>query len=422
MGLTTILNAAAVGLFGAILSASFCDVSWNKTNKLIYGGTMLAIGLLQAAMTTSFNLSGFKKLYPLITHLPLALALFFITKKKLWSVTAVLTAYLCCQLRRWTALLFVALLSGGDTMQSLFEIVITLPMLMFLLRYVSAAVRMLSQYPLAMQFQFSLIPMVSYLFDYLTRIYTDWLEQGITAAVEFMPFICAVAFLIFVIYSTQALRERSEMEQVQMILDLQVKQSARQLENMKKSQQKLAADRHDLRHHLQYLSACIKNNELEQAQSYIRNLNEKIINEAVVQYCENTAANLILSSHAGRAKEAGVRMEIRMSMQEFSHISDNDFCVLLSNALENALNACTALKAQGKEPVIKVYGYEKGNRIFLEVINSCEDSVVLENGIPTTQRKGHGLGVRSICAIVEKYGGVYSFEIKNGYFILQISA
>ena len=44
-----------------------------------------------------------------------------------------------------------------------------------------------------------------------------------------------------------------------------------------------------------------------------------------------------------------------------------------------------------------------------------------ENGVPVTDRPGHGIGVRSICAIVDRYGGMYSFLVEDNKFILRVS-
>lgn len=38
----------------------------------------------------------------------------------------------------------------------------------------------------------------------------------------------------------------------------------------------------------------------------------------------------------------------------------------------------------------------------------------------STYRTGHGLGVRSICAISERYGGLTSFAAKDGQFTLRV--
>ena len=38
-----------------------------------------------------------------------------------------------------------------------------------------------------------------------------------------------------------------------------------------------------------------------------------------------------------------------------------------------------------------------------------------------TDPPGHGIGVSSICAIVERYGGLYSFSVREGKFVLRVS-
>ena len=42
-------------------------------------------------------------------------------------------------------------------------------------------------------------------------------------------------------------------------------------------------------------------------------------------------------------------------------------------------------------------------------------------GLPVTDTAGHGIGVRSICSVVERYNGVYSFTEKDGRFVLRAS-
>ena len=95
--------------------------------------------------------------------------------------------------------------------------------------------------------------------------------------------------------------------------------------------------------------------------------------------------------------------------------------MLLSNALENALHAAVRCREAGQGAFIETTGHEKGHKLFLQITNSCLPDVQFREGVPVTDRTGHGLGVRSICAIVEKYGGVYSFSARDGRFILRLS-
>ena len=170
-----------------------------------------------------------------------------------------------------------------------------------------------------------------------------------------MPFVCSLAYLGFVLHTTQEQQLRSQLEQTRNSLNLQVAQAVREIEAMRESQRKASTYRHDLRHHLQYLSACIENGRTEAAQEYIHSVCAEIEASKVNVYCETTA-------------------------------------------------------------------YEKNGRLFVQIANSCSFPVQFDaQGVPTTSQPGHGLGVRSICAIVEQYGGMYSFARQQDQFVLRIS-
>ena len=418
----TLLNDAAVGVYGMILSAAFCGITWTRGKKWAYGLSMAAILLAQAAvygMTTDLQL--LKLLYPLVTHMPLVLVLAIIERKLLWPTISVLTAYLCCQLRRWLALLLTALMSGGAEVQTAAELALTLPLLLGLLYFVAPAVRTIAGYKPAMQVRFGLIPAVGYLFDYLTRIYTDLLAQGTPAAVEFMPFVCGVAYLAFVLRSSAENETRLRLEQTQENLHLQVTQATREIASLRESERRASTYRHDLRHHMQYLAGCIENGRTEQAQAYIREVCAEIESQKVRVFCENETVNLILSAFAGRAGESGVPLRVRAEVPHFIPVAETDLCVLLSNALENALHACQRLRQTGEPCDIELVVYEKSGKFFLQVTNTCPPGVTFEKGLPVTREPGHGIGVRSICSIAERYNGMYSFSEKDGRFVLRVS-
>lgn len=419
----SLCNLAAVGIFGIVLSAAFCEIEWTRRHKLLLVGSTILMLALQGVVSLRWGTGLARYLYPLITHLPLWLLLAAMTRRALWPLVSVLTAYLCCQLRRWAALLVIALFpAGGTVLQDATELIVTLPILLVLIRWIAPSVRALSRSPLLLQLQFGMIPLLSYLFDYFTRIYTDLLSSGNQAAVEFMPFVCSLAYLGFVLHTTQEQQLRSQLEQTRNSLNLQVAQAVREIEAMRESQRKASTYRHDLRHHLQYLSACIENGRTEAAQEYIHSVCAEIEASKVNVYCENEAANLILSSFAARAQHDGIDFRVHAAIPLILPLPDSDLCVLFSNALENALHAGQRQKQAGKPTVVETTAYEKDGRLFVQIANSCSFPVQFDaQGVPTTSQPGHGLGVRSICAIVEQYGGMYSFARQQDQFVLRIS-
>lgn len=324
------------------------------------------------------------------------------------------------QVRRWAALAVALFLPQHPLVQPVAELLFTLPLLLLFIRFLAPSMRQLSHYPASVQCQFGIVPLVGYLFDYITHVYTSLLSEANPAAVEFMFFVCCAAFLCSILRASRVERQRIQMEQLQTSLNLQVTQAMREIEALRLSQQRASTYRHDLRHHMQFLAGCIENGRTEQALGYIRSVCSEIEAGKVTAYCENEAANLIFSAFADRAAKAGVQFTVQAGISQALPVSESDLCVLLSNALENALHAAVRCREAGQGAFIETTGHEKGKKLFLQITNSCLPDVQFREGVPVTDRTGHGLGVRSICAISERYGGLTSFAAKDGQFTLRV--
>lgn len=416
-----ILNKGAVGIFGILLSAVFCEIQWTKRKKWILAGSTAMLLLIQGIIGFTIGFDVVRYLYPIITHVPTAIIVWVLCKRRLWSVISVFTAYLCCHLRRWLALLVVAMCSGDSNMQNAVELIVTVPLFLLLWKYAAPAVRSISLYSVAIQWQFGVIPAISYAYDYLAQIYTNWMRVGSPVVVEFMTFVCGAAYLVFVLRTSKENQLRNQLEQEQENLNLQVAQAVREIELLRESQQQASTYRHDLRHHLQYLLACLENGRTEQAKDYIHEICEEIEGNKITVYCENEAANLIFSAFAGRAEAQNIVIRIRAEIPRILPVAESDLCILLSNALENALHACQKRREKGLLGEIEVSAYEKNGKLLLQMTNSCDSDIIFEDGIPVTNTPGHGIGVRSICALVERYRGMYHFSVKDDKFILRVS-
>lgn len=405
--LVSLLNDASVSIFGGLLSAAFCGVPRTRRNCWIFCLGMALLLILQGAAHLFWSAEFRLRIYPLIVHLPLLLLLRVLTGKRLWPAISILSAYLFCQMRRWLALLAEAVLPGGELTRNLAELAFTLPLLLALLRFAAPAIRQLMEYPLKTQCEFGLIPALYYGFDYLTRIYTDLLSSGSPVVVEFMPTVCCLAYLVFLLHNAAEERKRRLLRQARDNLNVQITQAAREIRDLRESQAQAVRYRHDLRHHLQYLLSCIENGQTGRAKNYIFGIYEGIEAQQVRRYCENETVNLILSAFARRAEEAGVKLDIRAALPAAVSISDDSLCVILSNALENALHACQPLAGAGTPCVIELRfrAAENSGRLFLRITNPCGAPVQFEKGVPVSNRPDHGIGVQSIRAIVEHCGG-----------------
>jgi len=60
------------------------------------------------------------------------------------------------------------------------------------------------------------------------------------------------------------------------------------------------------------------------------------------------------------------------------------------------------------------------DKLFIQITNSCEGNVEFADDMPVSTMENHGLGTKSIAAIAQKYGGVYSFTAEYGVFTTSI--
>lgn len=161
--LPEVLDGAAVGIFGILLSAAFCPIRWTDKKRWALAGCTAGLLALQGIFYFGTSPTAAQYLYPLITHLPLYVVLVLFSGQKVWPLVAVLTAYLCCQVRRWAALAVALFFPQHPLVQPVAELLFTLPLLLLFIRFLAPSMRQLSRYPASVQCQFGIVPLVGYL-------------------------------------------------------------------------------------------------------------------------------------------------------------------------------------------------------------------------------------------------------------------
>lgn len=60
------------------------------------------------------------------------------------------------------------------------------------------------------------------------------------------------------------------------------------------------------------------------------------------------------------------------------------------------------------------------NKLLIEIRNPWRRTDSHADGLPVSDREGHGYGCRSIQAIAQRNGGLCVFSAQQGQFLLQI--
>ncbi len=413
-----VINFSFVLLFGIILSLSFADIGF-KQNKKQYFLIICFLGMVQTFVYLAFSNEFMFKAYPLLIHFPLFLILRFYYKKNiLISGISVLSAYLFCTPRKWIGTFVSYFWDYSMDVSYIVQIIITIPLLIVIVFYIKPYVARLRFEDDKVLGLFISVPLIYYVIEYYFTVYTDLLYQGGAAIVEFMDAFLVIIYFVFSIIFLKTLYEKKEIEVEQAISKIMVNQSKNEIETLRKSQSQASIYRHDLRHHLSYLNACISQDRLEHASEYIENVCKEIDSFSIKRYSENESINLIISAYIAKANERNIQTSIKISTTEFERFSIPDLCSLLLNGLENAINAVQKIDDKN-ERYLELRVYSKNNKLCIYLSNNYKIEPVFKQGLPVTKEKEHGIGTKSMVHIVEKYNGIYQFIAKDGVFVFQ---
>ena len=421
MKLVEILGGVNYGLvffFGASLSVSIAGGCKTRREWVLLAALCPVFLALQTLSWLVLGLDVTKQLYPLLIHLPLLLVLRLGMKKPVSiSVVSICAAYLCCQLPRCCDITVTAVTGSALAGQIAYTVLIA-PIFFFLLRcFVPSARDTMTQSPRSL-FLFGGLPVIYYFFDYSTAIYSDLLYSGSAVVAEMLPTAVGLLYMVYTTAYRQQLQRQTQAELHSSLMAGQLKQAEAELSSLRQAEAQAATYQHDMRHHLAAISGFLAADKPGQAEEYIRQVQADIGAITPRRFCENELVNLLCSSFSAKAERMGVRLALEAALPAAVAISDTELCALLSNGLENALNAVGALKENRRW--VEFYCGIRAGKLLIEIKNPYEGSVAMCGELPVSDGEGHGYGCRSIQTIVRRERGLCAFVPDNGVFTLRI--
>lgn len=193
-----------------------------------------------------------------------------------------------------------------------------------------------------------------------------------------------------------------------------------QYENLKDKILEARRAKHDVRHHVAIMQEYLNNKDYAALKNYLDEYSTGLPDETLVCFCENSAANAVLSHFAQRAKNEGIAYTVKTGIPKDPGIPDTDIAVLLGNLIENALDACRA--ENGSDKKIDIRANTTDTSLCITVDNTFTGTLeyMPDDALFSTKHDGIGLGTQSVKSIVAQHGGVCRFEAKDGMFFASV--
>lgn len=406
-------------IFAISLIYMFLDCEFKNKKKLYLLGLFEVMVLIcDILVLKNFGFVYFMRLFSLLVQFPVFLAFLYISKFKALKVLFVnLTVIALASSFTLLGLVSSHIFAANKTFLNIVCYIMYLPLWFLFVKYLRSSILYMLRNTDKGWFGFCSIPLsYTVLFNLINKYNSNNMTFELnTAVIAVLVTILTLSAYFQIFRSFRQTREQLILQNEQKLLRTQVAAAQMHLEALKESQEKTIIYRHDMRHHLTLISAKLADNNREGAQKYIAEIEENIEGTTVEKYCSNYTVNLILYYFITMAKNEEITVETQLNLPNKNNISDMDLCAIFSNAIENATNACKCIPS-ANDRILKVVCKPKNDQLFIQITNSYTGTVMFADDMPVSTKENHGLGTKSIVAVVKKYGGVYSFTAEDGVF------
>lgn len=176
---------------------------------------------------------------------------------------------------------------------------------------------------------------------------------------------------------------------------------------------------HDFRAHLSTLDGMLmqQSRDINTIQTYIHSLQSKQTERILLVNTHHAALDALLNQRALVAKNR--KIDIQFSVNDLSPIKIDmvDLTVIISNTLDNAIEACEKLPETDRQ--IYVQALLEEDELFYAVRNKSLPVNMITNQLPASTKENpsfHGYGLQNVHTTLEKYHTLYAMDYENGWF------
>lgn len=251
----------------------------------------------------------------------------------------------------------------------------------------------------------------------------SYVENQMEARILLVIAFGMAAMNLVVFYLINDIVEREQEIRKREMFEVEVKNQTQMYRTISENYDKQRNKVHEFKNEILCIESLLIKKQYQELEKYIRTISDKLRKERDAINTNNVIINAIINTKYQEAINKGIVFVFRVNDLSDIKVTDEDMVVILANLLSNAIEACEKCENQ---KVIKLKFLKEEDDIILSVKNTCNQPAIFENGSIRTSKlidpEEHGIGVKNIIAMIEKYDG--SYVIKNSdlefYFSLII--
>lgn len=185
---------------------------------------------------------------------------------------------------------------------------------------------------------------------------------------------------------------------------------------------------HDKKHYLRMVNSLMEEHKWNEAKQLLNTYFKKDISITPKQYCDNSLMNSVLNIYHSKCNRENITFNVKSELNIVKNMKKDDIAllsVIVSNALENAFEAC--LKFNDVNPAINVKMMKRQSQLLLTITNPFSGTIHKGySGLPISTKSdssdiSHGIGMKSIYQYCDKLNGFALYSATDNIFRLDIN-
>lgn len=343
----------------------------------------------------------------------------------LYYVTVAITEFLCIALFRWLVPDMIQQNSGDGDTWSQWIMAIFVQLVLFLItiilkgifkkqRNIRLTVSEWIRFALFAIFSAGTISTIYIRFEIIQQEKMEtvylWVSLGLLLMnVLIYTLICDISKRDAQIQDDSLFRERAEQE---------MKMYHSVSENYEKQQKR----EHEYKNQLACIGTLLRDKDYDEAEKYLQEITHDYTKSEHVIDANHVIVNAILNSKYKEARDKGILMTVMLSDLAGIRITDKDIVIILSNLLNNAIEACEKCEKR----IIKVKIVREDQQLLVAISNTYQCPPIQVSGVfqttKTQDAENHGIGLENVKAVVDNYDGlcVVQYDVEEFRVLIQI--
>lgn len=381
-----------------------------KLNGIIWGIVIAAVGVLHVFVFVSNKDSSLLlSLMPVTAYLPIAITFFILSgSNRISKLFSVLFAALCAVS---VTLIYLLVIKVPASFKILVCVVVVGIIGFIVFRRLRKVFTQKEVIPNKLWY---VIPAL-----FLLLLLSLWQKDSLTIiTMTIMVLLLDISVFCVITALISSHDHQKQVASEMAVIEKQLEIEREEYEAMRRTVELGRQYRHDMRHHFSVIQELMKGGGNSRVEEYLAGLNGRLDQTEKTEYCKNVTINALLSVYAERARNNGIMLHAHISLPEAPFVDEIDLCSVISNAVDNAVNAC--MKMNGGEKQFEIFTEYTEERLSVTVKNPVEGQIVLDSeGFPVFEKnEGHGYGLLSMQHIAQKYGGMIKILADDGAFTL----